>query len=311
VDGPLILLVADSASVTGEIAVLLNPSAGRGRHAAAAKAALSRLEGAAAIRVLSAGTREEAEKAGKAAVADGAAALVAMGGDGTVHLALQAVAGTSTPLGIVPVGTGNDMATCFGLPTDAPTAASVIAEALQAKRHKTFDLARLTTSEGATHWFGAVLAAGFDAIVNERGNSMRWPKGPRRYDIAIVAELARLRPRSYTAVIDGVPRTFEAVLLAIGNGTSYGAGMKICPDADLHDGLLDVVWAEPVSRATLMRIKPRVYAGTHLDHPKVRQLKAETIELDSAGIVCYADGERIAPLPITVSAAKDALRLLA
>ncbi len=310
-DGPSILLVADSASVTGEIAVLLNPSAGRGRHAAAAKAALSRLEGAAAIRLLSAGTREEAQKAGKAAVADGAVALVAMGGDGTVHLALQAVAGTGTPLGIIPVGTGNDMATCFGLPTDPVAAAGVLAEALQAKRHKAFDLARLTTSQGATHWFGAVLAAGFDAIVNERGNSMRWPKGPRRYDIAIVAELARLRPRSYTAVIDGVPRNFEAVLLAIGNGTSYGGGMKICPDADMHDGLLDVVWAEPVSRATLMRIKPRVYAGTHIDHPKVRQLKAETIELNSAGIVCYADGERVAPLPITVSAAKNALRLLA
>jgi diacylglycerol kinase (ATP) len=305
------LFVADSATVTGEIAVLLNPSAGRGRHAAAAKAALSRLEGAASIRVLSAGTREEAEKAGRAAVADGAGALVAMGGDGTVHLALQAVAGTSTPLGIVPVGTGNDMATCFGLPTDPVAAAAVLAEALQSKRHKTFDLARLTTSEGATHWFGAVLAAGFDAIVNERGNSMRWPKGPRRYDIAIVAELARLRPRSYTAVIDGERRSFEAVLLAIGNGTSYGGGMKICPDADLHDGLLDVVWAEPVSRATLMRIKPSVYAGTHIDHPKVRQLKAETIELDSAGIVCYADGERVAPLPITVSASRDALLLLA
>jgi diacylglycerol kinase (ATP) len=293
-----------------EIAVLLNPSAGRGRHAAAAKAALTRLEAAASTRVLFASTREEAEEAGKAAVADGAEALVALGGDGTVHLALQAVAGTSTPLGIVPVGTGNDMATCFGLPTDPVMAASVIVEALQANRHKAFDLARLTTSEGATRWYGAVLAAGFDAIVNERGNSMRWPKGPRRYDIAIIVELIRLRPRSYTAVVDGQRREFEAVLLAIGNCTSYGGGMKICPDADPHDGLLDVVWAEPVSRATLMRIKPRVYAGTHVDHPKVRQLRAETIELDASGIVCYADGERIAPLPITVSAARQALRLL-
>ncbi len=293
-----------------EIAVLRNPSAGRGRHAAAAKAALSRLEAAASVRVLSAGTPEEAEEAARAAVADGAGALVAMGGDGTVHLALQAVAGTSTPLGIVPVGTGNDMATCFGLPTDPVAAAGVLTEALKANRHKVFDLARLTTSDGRTRWYGAVLAAGFDAIVNERGNSMTWPKGPRRYDIAIVVELARLRPRTYTATFDGKRQTFEAVLLAIGNGTSYGGGMRICPAADMHDGLLEVVWAEPVSRATLMRIKPRVYAGTHVTHPKVRQLRAETVELDCEGIVCYADGERIAPLPITVTAARDALRLL-
>jgi diacylglycerol kinase (ATP) len=293
-----------------EIAVLLNPSAGRGRHAAAAKAALARLEAAASVRVLLSGTREEAEKAGKAAVADGVGALVALGGDGTVHLALQAVAGTSTPLGIVPVGTGNDMATCFGLPTDPVAAAGVLAEALKANRHKAFDLARLTTSQGETRWYGAVLAAGFDAIVNERGNSMRWPKGPRRYDIAIVMELARLRPRSYAAVVDGKRLNFEAVLLAIGNCTSYGGGMKICPGADPHDGLLDVVWAEPISRATLMRIKPKVYAGTHIEHPKVRQLRAETIELDAPGIVCYADGERITPLPITVTATKNALHLL-
>jgi diacylglycerol kinase (ATP) len=87
--------------------------------------------------------------------------------------------------------------------------------------------------------------------------------------------------------------------------------MKICPGADPHDGLLDVVWAEPISRATLMRIKPQVYAGTHVNHPKVRQVRAETIELNAAGIVCYADGERVAPLPVTVTASRDALRLLA
>jgi diacylglycerol kinase (ATP) len=196
------------------------------------------------------------------------------------------------------------------LPADPAAAATLLADALKTNRYKDFDLARLITAAGATHWFGAVLAAGFDAIVNERGNSMRWPKGPRRYDVAVLVELARLRPRSYTVLIDGQRHSFDAVLLAIGNSIYYGGGMKICPSADPHDGLLDVVWAEPMSRTTLMRIKPRVYEGTHIDHPKVRQLQAKSIELDSAGIVCYADGERIAPLPVTISAEPGALRLL-
>lgn len=296
--------------MTSEIAVLLNPSAGRGKHRPAAQAALRRLESAGPVRVLEAGTPQDAEKAGKAAVANGARALVAMGGDGTVHLALQAVAGGDVPLGIVPAGTGNDIAACFGLPSSATEAADTIVNALADNRIRRMDLARLSTVDGVTRWYAAVLAAGFDAVVNERGNSMRWPKGPRRYDIAILLELARLRPRTYTAVFDGEQQTFTASLLAIGNCTSYGGGMKICPQADPTDGLLDIVWAEPVSRATLIRLKPRVYQGTHVLDARVKQRRAKEIQLDAADIVCYADGERIGPLPITVTAVQGALPLL-
>jgi diacylglycerol kinase (ATP) len=122
-------------------------------------------------------------------------------------------------------------------------------------------------------------------------------------------ELARLKPRRYQAVFDGEPKEFEAVLLAVGNVTQYGGGMKICPNADPHDGLLDIVWAEPVSRTTLIRIKPKVYQGTHVEHPKLRQATATTVSLNAEGIVCYADGERIAPLPVTITAVRDALTL--
>lgn len=263
------------------------------------------LEKAGPLETLSPRTQKEALEAVKAAVAGGAEAVVALGGDGTVHLALQAVAGTGVPLGIVPVGTGNDMAECFGLPKDPEKAAETIAR----KETKTFDLAQLSTSDGEKRWYGGVLAAGFDAIVNERGNAMRWPRGPRRYDLAILVELARLKPRRYQAVFDGVATEFEAVLLAVGNVTQYGGGMKICPNADPHDGLLDIVWAEPVSRTTLIRIKPQVYKGTHVEHPKLKQATAKTVSLDAPGIVCYADGERIAPLPVTITAVRDALTL--
>ncbi|MBV1852949.1 diacylglycerol kinase [Catellatospora tritici] len=298
--------------MSDEVVVLRNPGAGKGRHRGSLPSVLERLGSAGRpVRVLEANSAVEAEAACRQAVADGAGALVAIGGDGTVHLAQQAVAGTGVPLGVIPAGTGNDFATSAGLPTDLFAAADAVAAALRDGRARALDLARLTTPDGQTRWFGAVLAAGFDAIVNERGNRMRWPRGPIRYDIAVLLELARLRARRYQVTVDGQQREIDAILLAVGNTSRYGGGMRICPDADPTDGLLDMVWAEPVSRTTLIRIKPRVYSGTHVTHPKVRSLRARSITLATDDIVCYADGERICPLPITIEAVPGAVSLLA
>jgi diacylglycerol kinase (ATP) len=155
-----------------------------------------------------------------------------------------------------------------------------------------------------------VLAAGFDAIVNEKANALRWPRGPRRYDLAIMLELARLRPRRYTLVLDGAVHEVDAVLVAVGNCASYGGGMRICPAADPTDGLLDVVVAGAIGRVTLVRVKPRIYAGTHVDHPAVNAYRARTVELHASGITAYADGERTIDLPVTVEAVPAAVRLL-
>jgi diacylglycerol kinase (ATP) len=292
------------------IAVLVNPVAGRGRRQALIQAAVDRLKSAGPLDVISPDSAAKAETLLKDSVARGVQAVVAVGGDGTVHLAVQAVAETGVPLGIIPAGTGNDMATCFGLPTAPDAAADVVIEALAAQRKTSFDLGRISTSDGQTRWYGGVLAAGFDAIVNERGNTMRWPRGRRRYDLAILWELARLRPRHYRITFDGKEEELDAVLLAVGNIPSYGGAMRIAPGADPTDGLLDVVWAEPISRTTLMRIKPKVYKGTHIEHPKVRQRRVTSITIDAPGIVCYADGERISALPVTLTAVPGALSLL-
>jgi len=313
------------------IAVLANPSAGRGRHAGALAAVLERLGTAGhPVRVLDAPDRDGALAAAHQAVRDGIAALVAVGGDGTLHLAFQAVAGTGTPLGVVPCGTGNDFATEAGIPADPQEAAAAVARALTSGQGRALDLARMTALEGGGGrsgaepavkrprptigtdpvWFGAVLGAGFDSIVNEKANRMRWPKGPRRYDIAIMAELARLRARVYTVTLDGVAREEPAIIVAVGNTASYGGGMRVCPDADPTDGLLDVVIGRPMSRVTMMRIKPHLYNGTHVDHPLVDQYRARTVTIAAEGITTYADGERALPLPVTVEAVPGALTLL-
>jgi diacylglycerol kinase (ATP) len=238
-------------------------------------------------------------------------ALVAAGGDGTVNLGLQAVAGTGTGFGILPVGTGNDFAVELGLPTDPMAAAIAISDALDTGRRRRIDLARMVPADGPARWFGAVLGAGFDSIVNERANRMRFPRGPRRYDIAIMVELLRLRPRHYSIRLDGAEHEIDAVLVAVGNTASYGGGMRICPDADATDGLLDVVIAGRVGRGLLMRIKPKVYAGTHVQHPLVNTFRVTTVEIAAEGITAYVDGERSSPLPVTVTAVPGALSLLA
>src|SRR6185295_8393678 len=135
-----------------------------------------------------------------------------------------------------------------GVPADPAAAASGIATALRDGTSVAIDLARTVGTDGETRWFGAVLAAGFDAIVNERANRMRWPRGPRRYDLAIALEMARLRPRVYALEIDGEDRGFEGVLVAVGNCESYGGGLRILPGADPADGLLDVLVAAPFGR---------------------------------------------------------------
>lgn len=300
-----------SVAPDGPVAVLANPTAGRGRHRGLLPGLLDRLSAAGRpVRLVEARSAEQAEAACHAAVADGVAALVAVGGDGTVHRALQAVAGTAIPFGPVPAGTGNDFAVDTGYPADPHAAVEVIADALRAGRTHPVDLARLTGADGTRRWYGAVLAAGFDAIVNERANRMRWPRGPRRYDLAILVERARLRPRRSTLRLDGEPQEVDAVLVAVGNAPSYGGGMRICPAADPTDGLLDVVVGGRFGRLTLMRVKPRIYQGTHVQHPLVRSYRVREVELAAEGITTYADGERALDLPVTVTAVPSALRLL-
>ncbi|MFY1631947.1 diacylglycerol kinase family protein [Solwaraspora sp. WMMB335] len=306
------------ADLAGAVAVLANPTAGHGRRIGVLPTVRDLLATTGLpVRLLTAASADEALAACRRAAAAGAAALVTVGGDGTVQLALQALAGTGIPLGPIPAGTGNDFAAGTGLPADPIAATRVIAQALRDHRSRPVDLARVRTPTGAHRWFGAVLAAGFDAIVNERANRLRWPSGPRRYDLAILIELARLRPHRYHIGLDGDRYDVDAVLVAVGNCASYGGGMRICPAADPTDGLLDVVVVGPIGRGTLIRMKPRVYRGSHVHHPMVRTYRAREVVIDTVaapgrrtGIIGYADGERLGPLPLTVTAVPGALRLL-
>lgn len=294
--------------MTSEITLFVNPTAGRGRGARAALPAASALRAAGfSVRTVLGEDGADALARARGAVEAGTGALVAVGGDGMANLALQAVVGTGTPLGLIAVGSGNDFARSLGMPLKEPAAAGrMIADALKGGRVRDIDLGRV-----GDRWFGTVLASGFDSRVNDRGNRMRLPAGRFKYDLAMVAELAALRPVPYRITLDdGDVREVEATLVAVGNGASYGGGMRICPGADLTDGLFDVTVVGDCGRATLLRVFPTVYRGTHVGRPEVSVFRASRVELAAEEVTGYADGEPLGPLPLTASCVRGAVRVV-
>lgn len=257
---------------------------------------------------------EQLMEAGRRAVASKPDALIVVGGDGMINLGTNLVATTKVPLGIVPSGTGNDMARGLGIPHDNTEAAidSLVAALHQPPWIMDAALVDYTDESGspAQRWFACVLSAGFDAIVNERANHMTWPKGPNRYLIALGLELIKLKPIPYRLTLDGNEIVTTGALISVGNNVSLGGGMKVTPDAEVDDGLLDVLVVQALGRAAFLRIFPRVFKGEHVTDRRVSIYRAKRIRIESEGVVAYADGERIGLLPIDIQVKAKALRVL-
>lgn len=292
------------------LGLMVNPTSGKNTGAQVGQQALSLLRDAGVdVLDLSASDARSAVEQGRAAIGSGAIdRLVVGGGDGMVHLGANLCAGTPVSLGVIAAGTGNDIARELGLPV-RDAAASV--QRILSGSTRQVDAARHTTATGEQKWFLGVLAAGFDAVVNERANQLTWPKGPMRYNLAILRELPVFRAIPYTLVLDGERIDTEAMLVAVGNGPAYGGGMRVTPGASFDDGLLDVLILRKISTFEFLRVFPRVFKGTHVSHPAVQIRRARTVSLEAEGIVSYADGERFAPLPMSMEVVPGALTVLA
>ena len=283
--------------------VLVNPTAGQGRGARAAAEAVPLLEQAGiTVRVRQGRDVEEAADLAREAARD-AAAVVVVGGDGLVQLAADALAGTDKPLGIVPAGTGNDAARHLAIDRKR---VRVAVNTIIAGRTRQIDLAHAYGQHVMT-----VIASGFDSAVNERANRMRWPRGQMRYNLATVAELVGFEPLQFTVELDGDVREIEAMLVAVGNGPSFGGGLRICEGAANDDGLLDVAIIHPIGKGELVRAYPRLFTGSVVNHPKYEKVRVRRASLAAAGVVAYGDGERLGALPMTVDVRPKALRVFA
>jgi diacylglycerol kinase (ATP) len=280
-------------------AIAINPTAGRGKGSVVGERVVQFFaQNGIMYRVFSGPSAADLKKTLEpfldSHVCDG---VISVGGDGLAHLILQVCVPRQIPFAVMPAGTGNDIVRTLGwsLHEVENYLHRVISEP-----PRPIDLG-LVDSE----WFAAILSTGFDSVVNERANSLIWPKGPQRYNVAIALELPKFRPTVYELELDNHSLTTQAMLIAIGNGRSYGGGMYVCPQASLDDGLFDVMILEPVSKIEFLKVFPKVYSGSHISHPKVTFHRTSKIRI-TADAVAYADGERIGPAPVSAECIRGA-----
>ena len=228
--------------------------------------------------------------------------VVAFGGDGFIHEIIQHVVPRDISLGVIPCGTGNDFARSIGIYRLSLTQQL---ELITVSDSRTIDLGQV-----GSIWFAAILSTGFDALVNERANLMQWPKGRMRYNIAMIEKILALTAHRYRLRLDADSVEVEATLVTVANGTSYGGGMKVCPDASLNDGLFDVMVLGKVSRIELLKVFPKVYSGRHVGHPAVTFYRCREIEIIGSGS-SFADGEPISSLPLTAQCISNAVKVWA
>lgn len=281
------------------IHVLGNPSARGGRAQVAEAVAALAAHDVEAI-VLEADNADAARRAARQAVAGGASRLIAVGGDGVVHLAVNAVAGTDTVLGVVPLGTGNDFARALGL-LDGDVDEQVI-RALG----EPVPVDALSTDHG---WVATVATLGFSGDVTARANALAWPRGQLRYTVATLLQLPRLRTLVVSVDVDGRSGADSTTLLAIGNTAYFGGGMRICPSARPDDGRLHLVSIGDVPRRTFLRVFPRVFSGRHVDRSEVTVDSGSVVTITGTNIEMWADGEPLGMLPIRLEAVPAALRV--
>jgi diacylglycerol kinase (ATP) len=225
--------------------------------------------------------------------------VIAVGGDGLLHIILQKVVPAQIPFTIIPAGTGNDFVRTLGWDLEDMDEQL---ESVTTTRPTSIDLG-LVDGE----WFGAILSTGFDSVVNEKANTMQWPKGPMKYNAAIAIALPRFKPRHYEITLDDRTMSTEAMLIAVSNGRSYGGGMLVCPNASISDGYFDVMVLHPVTKFEFLKVFPKVFAGTHLTHPAVEIVRSKTVRIESKA-VAYADGERIGQLPVVAECINSAVQ---
>jgi len=288
----------------GEVHMLVSPWGGRGRAAAAAPGVRRVIEQAGHTPLdISGASAEESADAARSVVAAGAERLIAVGGDGTLHLALQGAAGTGAVLGLVPAGTGNDYARAFGL--FGLSVEEAAARALGPARP--VDVIRTDRQR----WVAFSVTGGFSVDVNVRADRMRFPKGPSRYTVATLLTMPGLRHRELAVTVDGQRTELRSALFAVNNTRTFGGGMAICPDADPADGLIDVCAVGPASRTTMLRLLPKVFEGDHVGHHQVHMMRGRSVTIEGEPMDLVGDGEEIGPAPITLEVVPGALQVAA
>ena len=291
------------------LTLVANPQSGGGRAGRNLPRVASRLREAlptTEISVVRSTSWEDADvqlRAAAQAARDGDT-VIAMGGDGMAHLGLNACAHSEAQFGIIPSGTGNDFARALGIPTDIPEAVEVIA----AGKPLRIDLAKVQNERGV-QYVGAAVSTGYDAIVNRATNEARMPLGALSYGYVALRELRNLEPMRYRISIDGVERSLEAIAIVVCNTSTFGGGLRIAPDADPTDGVLDLTIIHPASTGKLLRLLPALYTGKLANHANIERISATRVTVDGDDMFAMGDGEELGGVPVEIESDPGALEV--
>ena len=282
--------------------VLVNPSAGGGRalkRLPLALAELDRLEAPHRV-VHTRGLDHAREEAGAASAAG--ETVAALSGDGLLGALAGVLRDGPTALAILPGGRGNDLARVLGIPTDPAAAARIAVEG---------DERMIDVGSVEGHPYLGIASFGFDSDANRIANETSLVRGNLVYVYAALRALASWKPARFTVTVDGEGREFTGHSVAIANSRAYGGGMFIAPDAELDDGLLDVVMLGSTTKIHLLRSLPKVFKGTHTAEPTVQVARGAVVEVAAdRPFEIYADGDPVGALPATVRVDARCLRVV-
>jgi YegS/Rv2252/BmrU family lipid kinase len=285
-----------------DLCLIVNPTAGAGRAAKLLGAVEAELRGRGLrFRVERTTSMEHARECARGAAKAGEI-VAAMGGDGLTGAVAGELQSGAGVLAVLPGGRGNDFARKLGIPAD-PVAACALLDGPERR----VDLAAV---DGRTYL--GILSAGLDSDANRLANATRLPLGTGVYAYAALRALAAWRPARWTVTIDGASREFDGYSVAVSNSGVYGSGMYLVPDAELDDGMLDVVLSADIPKRRFLANLPKVFKGTHVHEPGLHMLKGRSVSFHAdRPFTAYADGDPIAELPATVDVVPGTLRVLA
>jgi len=292
---------SDESIPAQPLVLLVNPSSGGGK----ALKLLPRVEavldaGRVPFRVVRTKSLEHGVAKALDAVEAGELPVV-LSGDGMIGAIGGAMAGGETPLGVVPLGRGNDLARVLGIPTEPEEAIEIVL----AGNVRTIDV-----GEANGRRFLGIASLGFDSDANRIANESRLG-GNLVYAYAALRALVAWKPARFTIAIGDQRTRMEGYSVVVANNRAYGGGMYVAPDADLEDGEFDVVTIAKVGKLRFLSNLPKVFKGTHVNNDEVQVVRASRLSLSaSRPFAVYADGEHLTDLPADLRVIPRALRVL-
>jgi YegS/Rv2252/BmrU family lipid kinase len=227
---------------------------------------------------------------------------VVVSGDGLIGAIGGALAGSETPLGIVPGGRGNDLARVLGIPSEPDAAVAMLAAG---------ETRRIDVGEVNGKRFLGIVSVGFDSEANRLANETKWLRGNLVYAYSGVRTLLGWKPARFTIRVGDERERFSGYSVSVANSKAFGGGMFIAPDADLADGEFDIVTVGEVGKLRFLGNLPKVFKGTHVEEDEVRVFRAPRLELSaSRPFPVYADGEHLADLPAALRVLPQALSVI-